>query len=270
MATIRTKTGQLSFARYQLRRAILESVLENRYTHDDRDDALQFFGGCAFCGADHPSRHDHLVAVNNNGDFIRNNVVPACAKCDDSKGDEDFRTWMRWATSPGSLKARGFTDQQIVARISKIEQWQQGYRPKTDEELFGPHLQIYRDILSRMEALVRDAQQLVHRVKPSRAASSQTARAGSTAFVCAVDIRQHILQEYFDPADARGDRQVTVRSGDVRQALNLKSNENRRVCSAMNSRRLLELGRAQVLATSGSDGANYVVTYGLLSAPPTS
>lgn len=89
---IRTKTSKLSFARYQLNRTILENVLQKDYTNGDRDAALEFFGGCAFCEHGDASRNDHLVSVIDRGDFVRQNVVPACAKCEDSKGQKDFRT----------------------------------------------------------------------------------------------------------------------------------------------------------------------------------
>jgi len=71
MTSVRTKTGSLSFARYRLNRAILESVLKDNYTEDDRDAALEFFGGCAFCGCAKAPRNDHLVPVVDRGDFVR-------------------------------------------------------------------------------------------------------------------------------------------------------------------------------------------------------
>lgn len=126
MSRIRSKTGSLAFVCYQLRRAILENVLEDNCTKGDRDAALEFFGGCAFCGAVEASGNDHLVPVIDRGDFVRQNTVPACAKCDDSKGQKDFRSWMCEATSKCSLRQRGVTDAQIEERIRRIEQWQAG------------------------------------------------------------------------------------------------------------------------------------------------
>ena len=50
MKKISTATGSIAYARYQLRRSILESALENDYSETDHKEALEYFGGCAFCG----------------------------------------------------------------------------------------------------------------------------------------------------------------------------------------------------------------------------
>lgn len=165
MNRIRTNTGSLAFARYELNRAILENVLDDNYTEDDRDAALELFGGCAFCGATEAPRNDHLVPVIDRGDFVRQNVVPACAKCDDSKGKKGFRSWMREARSKCSLRQRGFTDAQIEERIQQIEEWQAGYEPKTDEQLFRENLSRYPLILQKMDNLIEEARQLVNDVR---------------------------------------------------------------------------------------------------------
>ena len=104
MARIRTQTGGFYYARYQLKRSILENALDNNCTTEDYAAALKFFDGCAFCGAPEAPRKDHLVAVFQCGDFIRQNVVPACQKCDDSKGQKEYHEWMRHSTSKLSLK----------------------------------------------------------------------------------------------------------------------------------------------------------------------
>jgi len=178
MTRIRTNTGSLAFARYELNRAILENVLEDNYSKSDRDAALKFFAGCAFCGGAEATRNDHLVPVINRGDFVRKNVVPACAKCDDSKGKKDFRSWMREATSKCSLRQRGFTDTEIEERIQRIEQWQVGYKPKTDQQLFGKNLSKYRLILEKMDNLIEEAQQLVNDVKLEKALAKEEDKKG--------------------------------------------------------------------------------------------
>ena len=132
MTKIRTQTGSFAYAKYQLRRSILENALEKNLTTEDYKVALEFFRGCAFCGAKRAPRKDHLIPVIQCGDFILRNVVPACQKCDDSKGQKEYHEWMRNSISGRSLKARGFTDEQIEERIKLIEKWQSGYRPLTE------------------------------------------------------------------------------------------------------------------------------------------
>ena len=67
MGRIRTKTGGIPYARYQLQRAILENALENNYTSEEYESAIKFFRGCAFCGAPEVHRMDHLIPVRKMG-----------------------------------------------------------------------------------------------------------------------------------------------------------------------------------------------------------
>ena len=106
MTKVRTQTGNFTYAKYQLKRSILENALEDDYTTEDYEAALKFFGGCAFCGARQPPRKDHLVPVIKCGDFVRRNVVPACQKCDDSKGRKEYHEWMLNSNSRHSFMVK--------------------------------------------------------------------------------------------------------------------------------------------------------------------
>jgi hypothetical protein len=166
MSRITTKTGSVAYARYQLKRAILESALENNYTEEDRQAALKFFGGCAFCGEEAAIRNDHLIPVMQYGDFVPHNVVPACQKCDDSKGQKEYHEWMRNSNSPKSLRRRHhFSKQQIEQRIKKIEKWQSGYKARTEKELFGSYYGRYKEIMKEMNDLCNEANELLNNVR---------------------------------------------------------------------------------------------------------
>lgn len=267
MTRIRTKTGSLAFARYQLNRAILENVLEDNYTEDDRDAALEFFGGCAFCGVVEAPRNEHLVPVIDRGDFVRQNVVPACAKCDDSKGQRDFRSWMREATSKCSLKQRGFTDEQIEERIQRIEQWQAGYESKTDEQLFRENLSRYRLILEKMDNLIDDTQQLVNDVRPEgtrpTAPEVPVSQLSTRSYGVADDIRQFVLDRCIVPARAQGKKSIVIRAGDIHQQMRLHQ-QYPNVCQVLRGNKLQKIADIQLLSIEGPPiGANTRFTYQL-------
>lgn len=267
MTRIRTKTGSLAFARYQLRRAILENVLQNNYTEDDRDAALKFFKGCAFCGSPEARRNDHLVPVIRCGDFVRQNVVPACAKCDDSRGQEDFHKWMREATSPSSLRQRGFTHDQIEERIQRIEQWQAGYKPRTEEQVFGKNLSSYRLILEKMDNLVNQAQQLVNAVKSEGIVPTtpevHSWQLPTHGYKVADTIRQFALDKYISPARARGEKTIVIRAGDIHLEMRLHQ-QYPNVCQALRGNKLLEMANIKLVSSEGSPvGANTCFTYQL-------
>ena len=169
MGKIRTQTGNFFYAEYQFKRSILENALVSNYTTDDQAAAIEYFGGCAFCGARNAPRKDHLVAVFECGDFVRQNVVPACQECDDSKGRKEYHDWMRHSKSAKSLNRRlGLSSDQIEKRIEKIEKWQAGYVCGDEEALFEADYSKYRDILKRMEALCHEAEVLALKANARR------------------------------------------------------------------------------------------------------
>lgn len=69
------------------------------FTHQDWKNCLIYFGGtCAYCGKT-PRKNerltkDHLVPVVKDGLTTPDNIVPACSKCNSSKGAEDFKVWL--------------------------------------------------------------------------------------------------------------------------------------------------------------------------------
>lgn len=267
MANVRTQTGSIAYAKYQLRRSILENALEKNLTTEDYEDASEFFGGCAFCGAKHASRKDHLVPVIECGDFVRRNVVPACQKCDDSKGRNGYHEWMLNSSSRCSLKARGFTDRQIEKQIRLIEKWQSGYRPRTEAELFGKDYSTYQQILQRMEQLCEESRQMTDRVKsrnrktPVHAAPAVTSSRDTES--SADGIRRFVLSHFVVPARNRGEKTVTVRAGDVHSQMSLRG-RHANVCQAMRGDKFLNLAKVKLRSSRGPlAGGNTYFTYQL-------
>lgn len=270
MGRVRTKTGGIPYARYQLQRAILENALESNYTTEDHAAALRFFGGCAFCGASEASRMDHLVPVRKHGDFIPRNVVPACQECDDSKGQKEYHEWMRSADSPKSLRSRGLTNEEIERRIQHIEKWQAGYQAKTEKQLFGKNYGRYLDILKKMDALCEEARQLINNVKVQNkntvaaikdySANRINAQGGDTL---ANRIRQFVLDDYINPARARGEKTVIIRSGDVHAKMQLHQ-QHANVCQVLRGDKLRAIAFVKLISISGPpSGGNTYFKYEL-------
>lgn len=60
---------------------------------------VYFRGCCAYCGkpegraaADKLDR-DHLVPISKGGKTVKNNVIPACRKCNRGRGNKDWKEW---------------------------------------------------------------------------------------------------------------------------------------------------------------------------------
>jgi len=71
---------------------------EPKLSHQDWKEILIFFGGeCAYCGCT-PKRNqrltrDHLLSHAGGGTTMQENIIPACSKCNSSKGADDFKDW---------------------------------------------------------------------------------------------------------------------------------------------------------------------------------
>lgn len=137
-----------------LDRAIKESFAL-RCSTADLEKVRQYFsknGGlhCLYCGAENPSRWDHLHAVSRGGDTVPGNLVPACQRCDDSKQDKDIDEWLS-----GKSKHRPAPDS--LARIqSKVNAYQVHfpYKPKEfDEKLSKAQRVTYTRFRKELDSL---------------------------------------------------------------------------------------------------------------------
>lgn len=68
------------------------------YTYTEWRESVIYFGGeCAYCGATmrrgQTLTRDHLLALSNGGKTEQGNIVPACARCNCSKGNQDWKDW---------------------------------------------------------------------------------------------------------------------------------------------------------------------------------
>lgn len=85
---------------------------------------------CAYCG-DPATEWDHLNAIvcdKRPTGYVSeiHNLVPACGKCNQSKGNKPWRAWM-FGTSPQSPASRGVAD--IVERAERIAEYERRFVP---------------------------------------------------------------------------------------------------------------------------------------------
>ena len=117
---------------------------------------------CAYCG-DRSTEWDHLRPIVRNRrptgyiSEIRN-LVPACGKCNQSKGNKEWRSWM-FGPAPLSPETRGIAN--LEEKVKRLELYEsQGGVTKLDipgivgEEDWKAHL----DNLGVIEAAMKEAQ----------------------------------------------------------------------------------------------------------------
>lgn len=78
------------------------------------------------------------------------------------------------------------------------------------------------------------------------------------------DVRQHCKETYIDPARKRGEKKVTIRSGDVHSDLNYR-NRYPLVCSAIGSNLFEEMGKVKRISVEGPlNGVSTLFTFELI------
>jgi hypothetical protein len=133
MPSVQTMVSRKSSITNAFVNAIIPSIPP---THDEIAKALTILGmepndvRCAYCG-DKASEWDHLrplVAKRRPTGFISEiaNLVPACGKCNQSKGGSD---WRKWILSNARLSPTGRGIPNIKERIVNLERYEQWRQP---------------------------------------------------------------------------------------------------------------------------------------------
>lgn len=119
---------------------------------------------CAYCG-DRATEWDHLRPLVKNGrptgyPSSIQNLVPACGKCNQSKGKSDWKVWMlsKARLSPAT---RGVKDLPVrVRRLEEYEEWakcrQLNIESLVDSQTWERYYSLQEDILTKM----REAQEV--------------------------------------------------------------------------------------------------------------
>ena len=93
----RYKGRAIGNAQNQLVRNILSNLGNESFNEDDWEKAIEYFGNrCAYCGADDTLEMEHLIPINKEklGEHKIGNIVPACKKCNNEKGDKDYKEFL--------------------------------------------------------------------------------------------------------------------------------------------------------------------------------
>src|ERR1700752_1895750 len=87
---------------YNVARGLREIVAPRQTMHKAQWEQIkeEFGGRCVFCGEEGTKENrgivpDHLVPVTRFGELVLGNVVPACQACNDSRGEKDWRPFLR-------------------------------------------------------------------------------------------------------------------------------------------------------------------------------
>ena len=130
---------------------------------------------CAYCGHT-ASEWDHLrpLVVNKRPTgYISEiyNLVPACGKCNQSKGNKSWKTWIQ-STAKLSPKSRGIQDiDERIRRLEKYEQWSQPTRIDFETVVGKEKWTQHWANCELVQTTMRDAQQLATDIRQTIAKS---------------------------------------------------------------------------------------------------
>lgn len=93
-------------AKKQIRKQNQINMVHQKRRHERRKDfslsdsewedtKLYFDDKCAYCGKFNKLTFDHFIPFSKGGKFTKSNILPACARCNSSKRDNDFKSWYR-------------------------------------------------------------------------------------------------------------------------------------------------------------------------------
>ena len=117
----------------------------------------EFGGRCVFCGETSTKENrgivpDHLIPVTQFGELVIGNTIPACQTCNDSRGEKDWRPFLR-------DRFRGDAQAQIQ-RIEDYLKRHPYHPPSPDSALSERDRRDYQQLLQDWESFLERARRL--------------------------------------------------------------------------------------------------------------
>lgn len=161
-----------SFAFSFVERSLQEGLANRQFGRPEMEEVIRFFGmvapECVYCGSREVRRWDHLIPVIKGGETVVGNMVPACARCDDSRQHHPFDAWMG-STARFSPRSFGISD--IDHRIERLREYMAQYRyvPRPLEERLQPdEIRRLDEVRERIRVLRSEIDQLIHDYRERR------------------------------------------------------------------------------------------------------
>lgn len=153
------------FAFSMIDRSLQDCLARRQFGNAEIEKVLDFFNThppeCVFCGSKDVKRWDHLVPISKGGETVLGNMVPACARCDDSKRDLHFDEWLTSDTKY-SPKSQGIKDIDQKSELIKKYMQHFAYKPTSlEERLDKSELERLNKIRSRLQEIRNEIELLI-------------------------------------------------------------------------------------------------------------
>jgi len=71
-----------------------KKYLQATFTIENWEICKTYFNNkCAYCGKETELQQEHFIPLSKNGEYTKNNIIPTCAFCNNSKHSKDFFEW---------------------------------------------------------------------------------------------------------------------------------------------------------------------------------
>lgn len=85
----KNKVNSYNHKRRAAKKELMASLTEEQW----KETVTHFKGGCAYCGKKKKLEQEHFIPLSKGGEYSRDNIIPACRKCNASKMNKDFFVW---------------------------------------------------------------------------------------------------------------------------------------------------------------------------------
>lgn len=125
----------------------------------------EFGGHCIFCGQTGTKENrgivpDHLIPVTRFGELVVGNTVPACQTCNDSRGEKDWRPFLR-ERFPRDADAQ-------IARVEDYLARHPYHPPSPEKALSKSELRDYLALLAEWDSMLQRARDLQRSIEKRR------------------------------------------------------------------------------------------------------
>ena len=159
---------------YNVARGLREIIAPRQTMRKEQWEQIkQEFGGhCIFCGESGTKENrgivpDHLIPVTRFGELVIGNTVPACQTCNDSRGEKDWRPFLR-------ERFGGDAETQIL-RIEQYLERHPYHPPSPEDALSKTELLDYKELLAEWDSMLQRARRLQKLVEERRKQRGHTA-----------------------------------------------------------------------------------------------
>ncbi len=120
-------TSHFSRMNYTVQRGLREIVApSHRLTAPEWQTILRAFTNrCAFCGERKTAANrglvpDHLLAARHHGELVPGNAVPACQRCNDSRGQQDWRQYLQLRFPEQAAERAAHIDAYLTKHVYEV------------------------------------------------------------------------------------------------------------------------------------------------------